>query len=140
MFILFGESLRTSHDQAGTRRCDRCDAEEEFFHITEVNYFSLFAIPIFPVSKVADYFICGNTYGKVRAMIDHNGKLIEKTYPSSPVEILGLNEKVQSGDELIVVESENEAKNISEFKKTGSKEKENQSETLKICRKIIGNP
>ena len=72
--------------------------------------------------KKGDYFICGNTYGKVRAMIDHNGKLIEKTYPSSPVEILGLNEKVQSGDELIVVESENEAKNISEFKKTGSKE------------------
>ena len=33
--------------------------------------------------KKGDYFICGNTYGKVRAMIDHNGKLIEKTYPSS---------------------------------------------------------
>lgn len=59
MFILFGEYLRTSQDQAGTRRCVRCDAEEEFFHITEVNYFSLFAIPIFPMAKVADYFVCG---------------------------------------------------------------------------------
>ena len=72
--------------------------------------------------KKGDYFICGNTFGKIRAMIDHNGKLIENTYPSSPVEILGLNEKVQAGDELVVVESENEAKNISNFKKIGSKE------------------
>ena len=59
MFILFGECLQTGRDRAGLRKCDRCDREEEFFHITEVNYFSLFAIPVFPVSKVADYFVCG---------------------------------------------------------------------------------
>ena len=59
MFILFGECLQTGRDRAGLRKCDRCDREEEFFHITEVNYFSLFAIPVFRVSKVADYFVCG---------------------------------------------------------------------------------
>ena len=66
-----------------------------------------------------DFFICGNTYGKIRAMIDHNGKIIDQAYPSSPVEILGLKEKAQSGDEFLVVESEDEAKKISNFKKSG---------------------
>ena len=59
MFILFGERLQTRRGQVGMRRCDVCDREEEFFQITEVNYFSLFAIPVFRVSKVADYFVCG---------------------------------------------------------------------------------
>ena len=36
MFILFGECLQTGRDRAGLRKCDRCDREEEFFHITEV--------------------------------------------------------------------------------------------------------
>ncbi len=72
--------------------------------------------------KKGDYFVCGNTYGKVRAMIDYNGHTIDVTLPSSPVEILGLNEKVQAGDEFVVVENEDEAKKISDFKKTGSNE------------------
>ena len=46
MFILFGERLQTRRGQVGMRRCDVCDREEEFFQITEVNYFSLFAIPV----------------------------------------------------------------------------------------------
>ena len=39
--------------------------------------------------KKGDYFVCGNTWGKIRAMIDFNGKIINEAYPSSPVEILG---------------------------------------------------
>ncbi len=73
--------------------------------------------------KRGDYFICGKTYGKIRAMIDYNGKIIQNTLPSSPVEILGLNEKAQAGDEFLVVENEEEAKKISDFKKSGSNEK-----------------
>ncbi len=69
--------------------------------------------------KKGDFFICGNTYGKIRAMIDHSGKIIESAYPSTPVEILGLNEKARAGDEFLVAENENEAKKISDFKKSG---------------------
>tara|TARA_Y100001970_G_scaffold271467_1_gene366791 strand:+ start:13376 stop:15574 length:2199 start_codon:yes stop_codon:yes gene_type:complete len=72
--------------------------------------------------KKGDYFICGNTYGKIRAMISHNGKIIENAYPSSPVEILGLKEKVQAGNEFFVVKNEEEAKKISDFKKVGIRE------------------
>ena len=70
----------------------------------------------------SDYFICGSSYGKVRAMIDYNGKIIDKAYPSSPVEILGLSEKVLAGDEFLVVENEDEAKKVSDFKKSGINE------------------
>jgi len=72
--------------------------------------------------KRGDHFICGNTHGKIRAMIDHNNKTIENAHPSSPVEILGLNEKAQAGDEFLVVEDENEARKISDFKKSGINE------------------
>jgi len=72
--------------------------------------------------KKSDYFICGSTYGKVRAMIDYNGKIIDSALPSYPVEILGLNEKVQAGDEFSVVENEEEAKKVSDFRKSGISE------------------
>ena len=70
-----------------------------------------------------NYFVCGNTWGKIRAMIDFNGKNINEAYPSSPVEILGMNEPANAGDEFSVVNTEEEAKNINTFRKTGSKEK-----------------
>jgi translation initiation factor IF-2 len=55
-------------------------------------------------------------------MIDFNGKNIDKAYPSSPLEILGMNEAANAGDEFFVVDTENEAKKISVFRKTGVKE------------------
>ena len=41
--------------------------------------------------KKGDYFVCGRTWGKVRAMINHDGKMIDEAIPSMPVEILGMN-------------------------------------------------
>jgi len=70
-----------------------------------------------------NYFVCGNTYGKVRAMIDFNGKTVDEANPSSPVEILGMNEAANAGDEFLVVDTEEEAKKINTFRKTGTKEK-----------------
>ncbi len=72
--------------------------------------------------KKGNYFVCGNTFGKIRAMIDFNGKNIDKAYPSSPLEILGMNEAANVGDEFFVVDTEDEAKKISAFRKTGIKE------------------
>ena len=72
--------------------------------------------------KKGNYFVCGNTWGKIRAMIDFNGKIIDEAKPSSPVEILGMNESAKAGDEFLVVNNEEEAKQINSFRKKGSKD------------------
>ena len=73
--------------------------------------------------KKGDFFVCGNTWGKIRAMIDFNGKMINEASPSTPVEILGMNESANAGDDFTVVNTEEEAKQINSFRKTGNKEK-----------------
>ena len=70
-----------------------------------------------------DYFVCGNTWGKIRAMIDDSGKMIEEALPSTPVEILGMNSSAYAGAEFFVTENENKAKEISEFKTNNNSEK-----------------
>ena len=66
--------------------------------------------------KKGDYFTCGKTWGKIRAMISHDGKSLNEALPSTPVEILGMNNTALSGDDFLVTENENIAKEISEFK------------------------
>ena len=67
-----------------------------------------------------DYFICDDSWGKVRAMINHEGKMINEALPSMPVEILGMNSSAFAGAEFIVTKDESEAKELSEFKKNNS--------------------
>ena len=67
-----------------------------------------------------DHFVCGNTWGKIRAMINHEGKNIDKAFPSMPVEILGMNDTAFAGAEFLVTENENKSKEIVEFRKSGS--------------------
>ena len=67
-----------------------------------------------------DYFICGDTWGKVRAMINYEGKTVSEAYPSSPVEILGMNNSAYAGAEFVVTKNEEEAKQMAEFKKDNS--------------------
>ena len=67
--------------------------------------------------KKGDYFICGETWGKIRAMINCEGKMIEEALPSMPIEILGMNNTAFAGAEFQVTKNEEEAKKMSEFKK-----------------------
>ena len=67
--------------------------------------------------KRGDYFVCGNTWGKIRAMINHEGKTVDKASPSMPVEILGMNSSAFAGAEFLVTEDEEKAKEIAEFRK-----------------------
>jgi translation initiation factor IF-2 len=83
------------------------------------------------VIQVGDPIICGNIYGKVRAMIDDKGKRIKKALPSSPVEILGLNDVPQAGDSFLVVKDEKLARQIA--LKRGEKLRE---ATLKKIQKV----
>ncbi len=63
-----------------------------------------------------NYFVCGNTWGKIRAMIDDKGQNIDLAAPSTPVEILGMNGSALAGDDFAVVESEKKAKEINEYR------------------------
>ncbi len=62
--------------------------------------------------KVGDIVVAGSVYGKVRAMIDDRGNRVEKASPSFAVEVLGLRDVPQAGDEFEVFESEKEASAI----------------------------
>ena len=70
--------------------------------------------------KTGDYFICGDTWGKIRAMIDYEGKTVKEALPSMPVEILGMNSSAYAGAEFMVTKDEDEAKQLTEFKKNNS--------------------
>ena len=70
--------------------------------------------------KKGDYFICGDTWGKIRAMINYEGKMVNEALPSMPVEILGMNNSAYAGAEFAVTKNEDEAKEMAEFKKTNT--------------------
>ena len=70
--------------------------------------------------KRGDHFVCGNTWGKIRAMIDYKGNIINEASASMPVEILGMNSSAFAGAEFLVTENEDKAKEISEFRKDKS--------------------
>ncbi len=60
--------------------------------------------------KVGQPIACGSSYGKVRAMIDDNGRRVKEAGPSTPVEILGLNNVPDAGETFVAMASEKEAK------------------------------
>ncbi|MGI6108923.1 MAG: translation initiation factor IF-2 [Eubacteriaceae bacterium] len=63
---------------------------------------------------VGDTLISGTTYGKIRTMIDDKGHRIKKAGPSVPVEISGLSDLPEAGDDFIVMENEKEARSLAE--------------------------
>ncbi len=69
-----------------------------------------------------DFFVCGDTWGKVRAMINYEGKIVSEALPSMPVEILGMNNSVLAGANFIVTQNEDEAKKMFEFRKESKSE------------------
>ncbi len=66
--------------------------------------------------RKGDVVIAGSSYGRVRAMLDENGKSIDEAGPSIPVEIQGLTEVPQAGDEFMVMADERRAREIATFR------------------------
>ena len=66
--------------------------------------------------KKGDVILAGKEFGRVRAMLDENGKPIDKAGPSIPVEILGLSSTPNAGDEAVVVADERKAREIALFR------------------------
>ena len=73
--------------------------------------------------KKGDFFVSGNTWGKIRAMINDEGKNVDLALPSTPVEILGMNKSALAGDDFVVVDSEEKAKEINDYRIEHNKSK-----------------
>jgi translation initiation factor IF-2 len=72
----------------------------------------------------SDHFICGGTYGRVRAMTDHRGRKMESAGPSVPVEVYGISGVPMAGDEFIVVKDEKSARQLGEYRQAQIKAKD----------------
>jgi translation initiation factor IF-2 len=66
--------------------------------------------------KTGDVVLAGQTFGRVRAMLDENGKPIKEAGPSIPVEIQGLTDVPQAGDEFMVMSDERRAREIATYR------------------------
>ncbi|MBK7615859.1 MAG: translation initiation factor IF-2 [Vitreoscilla sp.] len=66
--------------------------------------------------KRGDVILAGSSYGRVRAMLDEDGKNIAEAGPSIPVEIQGLTEVPQAGDDFMVLSDERRAREIATFR------------------------
>ncbi len=64
--------------------------------------------------RVGDPIVVGNTFGRVRAMVNDLGRRVKEAGPSTPVEITGLNEVPQAGDNFMVFSDEKTARNVGE--------------------------
>jgi len=64
--------------------------------------------------NVGDNIVIGASYGKVRAMMDDKGRRVKEATPSTPVEIIGLNEVPDAGETFIVTDNDKEARTIAE--------------------------
>lgn len=73
--------------------------------------------------KQSDIFVVGEQWGKVRALINDKNERVKEAGPSVPVEVLGLNGTPEAGDVLNVVETEAQAREISEYRENAAKEK-----------------
>ena len=73
--------------------------------------------------KRGDTFVVGTQSGRVRALIDDKGKQIKEAGPSMPVEVLGLGGVPQAGDVLAVVENEQRAREVAEYRQEQATEK-----------------
>jgi len=66
--------------------------------------------------KNGDYFVVGNSFGRVRAMFDEHGAAMDDAPPSTPAEILGLDGLPEAGDQFVVVADREKARNISDYR------------------------
>ncbi|MGC9140588.1 translation initiation factor IF-2 [Athalassotoga sp.] len=69
------------------------------------------------ILKLGDYFVAGNTYGKVRSIFDDTGKSVKEAKPSDPVVIMGFEELPESGSILYVMPSQKEVRDYIETRK-----------------------
>ena len=72
--------------------------------------------------RAGDNFVVGNVFGKVRAMFNDRGAVVEAAPPATPVEVLGLEGLPQAGDQLVAVTDREKARDISEYREGRARE------------------
>jgi translation initiation factor IF-2 len=77
--------------------------------------------------KHGDIVVAGAEWGRVRALVNDRGETVERALPAEPVEVLGLSGVPEAGDELVVVESEARAREVTEYR--GRKRRESRQAT-----------
>ncbi|GGJ92782.1 translation initiation factor IF-2 [Lentibacillus kapialis] len=80
---------------------------------------------------VSDSVVVGNTFGRVRAMVNDEGRRVQKADPSTPVEITGLNGVPQAGDQFLVFKDEKKARQVGDARQE-KHIRENRSESTKV--------
>ena len=75
--------------------------------------------------KVGDVVVVGKEWGKVRALYDDEGKRLQMALPSYPVEVVGLSGAPESGEKLVVVESEARAREVTQYRSRMKRIEEN---------------
>ncbi|MFD2044144.1 translation initiation factor IF-2 [Ornithinibacillus salinisoli] len=81
--------------------------------------------------RVGDSIVVGNTFGRVRAMVNDLGQRVKEAGPSTPVEITGLNDVPQAGDQFLVFNDEKKARQIGEARQQ-KQIQENRGEQTKV--------
>ena len=66
---------------------------------------------------IGDIFVAGSEWGRVRAVVDDKGRNVSAAGPSQPVEVLGLSDTPQAGDNMVVVEDEGRAREVTEYRR-----------------------
>jgi translation initiation factor IF-2 len=89
--------------------------------------------------KVGDAILAGEQVGKVRALVDENGKQIKQAGPSIPVGILGLSGTPDAGDELMVLESERKAREVAEFRSERTRDAEHKRQQAQKLDQMFAN-
>jgi translation initiation factor IF-2 len=79
--------------------------------------------------RQGEYFVCGDHFGRVRAMLNHVGKRMAVAGPSMPVEVYGISGVPMAGDDFIVIRDERKAKEIIMYREA-QKAKETTKRTI----------
>ncbi len=75
--------------------------------------------------KIGDVFVVGETFGRVRGLINSNGERVKSVRPGQPVVVLGLNSVPNAGDELRVMETEAQTREVAAYRVQKAKDKAN---------------
>jgi len=86
--------------------------------------------------KHGDLVVAGAEWGRVRALVNERGETVEQALPGEPVELLGLSAAPEPGDELVVVDSEARAREVTEYRSRKRRESR-QAATSRLPSKML---